>query len=57
MKTAVALKLGRTIGNSGRNKLPDSLQSNRQHTHHALDDAIEQAEIFAKIFSMEAPLV
>jgi hypothetical protein len=57
IKTAVALKLGRTIANSGRQKLPVSLQSSTSHTHHALDDAIEQAEIFAKLFTVEIPLV
>jgi DNA polymerase III epsilon subunit-like protein len=57
IKTAVALKLGRTIANAGRQKLPKSLQSSTSHTHHALDDAIEQAEIFAKLFTTEIPLV
>jgi hypothetical protein len=51
IKTAVAVKTKRTLSSSGRAKLPDYLQSHRPHTHHALDDAIEQAEIFAKVFS------
>jgi hypothetical protein len=29
------------------------LRSLHGHTHHALDDAIEQAEIFANIFEWE----
>lgn len=56
IKTAIALKLGRTISDAGRQKLPPGFQSSRAHTHHALDDAIEQAEIFAKLFAAETPL-
>lgn len=52
VKTAMAVKLGRRIGEAGRQHLPDILMPNRPHTHHALDDAIEQAEIFANLFSL-----
>lgn len=55
IKTAVAVKLGRTIANAGRQKLPTAFQSATSHSHHALDDAIEQAEIFAKLFTTEPP--
>lgn len=55
VKTAMAVKLGRTINGSGRNNVPEQLRSMNRHTHHALDDAIEQAEIFANLFEMEAP--
>lgn len=50
LKTAVALTTGQTIARSGRSRLPAGLASNRSHTHHAVDDAIEQADIFANIF-------
>jgi len=50
IKTAVAVKTGRTLSSSSRSKLPDFIRSQRPHTHHALDDAIEQAEVFAKVF-------
>ncbi|TAX90250.1 3'-5' exonuclease [Rhizobium leguminosarum] len=50
LKTAVAIKTGRTISSSSRAKLPVRFASDRPHTHHAVDDAIEQAEIFANIF-------
>jgi hypothetical protein len=53
LKTAVAVKTGRPISESGRSKLPRALESSRAHTHHALDDAIEQAEIFANVFEWE----
>jgi hypothetical protein len=50
IKTAVAVKAGIPISWAGRSGLDSSLSSKRQHTHHAVDDAIEQAEIFANIF-------
>ena len=50
IKTAVAVKAGIPISQAGRSRLDSSLSSKRLHTHHAIDDAIEQAEIFANIF-------
>lgn len=50
IKTAVAVKAGIPISQAGRSRLDSFLSSKRQHTHHAEDDAIEQAEIFANIF-------
>lgn len=54
IKTAVSVKARRPITASGRSKLPRRLLPDRVHTHHALDDAIEQAEIFANVFEWEA---
>jgi hypothetical protein len=53
LKTAIAVKSGIPIVNAGRNRISLKLKSTRIHTHHALDDAIEQAEIFANAFEME----
>lgn len=53
IKTAVAVKAGIPISEAGRSRLDSSLSSHRQHTHHAVDDAIEQAEIFANIFEWD----
>jgi hypothetical protein len=53
LKTALAVKGAVPIGDAGRSKLEAPLKSVRQHTHHALDDAIEQAEIFANVFQWE----
>lgn len=53
VKTALAVKASIPISESGRSRLLPSLHSRRRHTHHALDDAIEQAEIFANIFEWE----
>lgn len=50
LKTAVAVKSGQPISDSGRSRLPGKLRSMRAHTHHALEDATEQAEIFANVF-------
>ncbi len=50
IKTAFAVKSGRPVADSGRNRLLTQLKSSRVHSHHALDDAKEQAEIFANIF-------
>jgi hypothetical protein len=50
IKTALAVKAEIPISEAGRSRLPPSLLPKRQHTHHALDDAIEQAEIFANVF-------
>lgn len=49
IKTAYAVKSERPIADSGRKQIQPRLLSNRSHTHHALDDAVEQAEIFANV--------
>jgi hypothetical protein len=53
LKTALAIKGSVPIAEAGRSRLGASLRSAREHTHHALDDAIEQAEIFANVFEWE----
>lgn len=53
LKTAFAVKGQLPIARAGRKYLPDALRSTRLHTHHALDDAIEQAEVFAKVFKWD----
>jgi hypothetical protein len=53
IKTAVALKAHLPIAEAGRSHLPASFRAERHHTHNALDDAKEQAEIFAKVFESE----
>lgn len=49
IKTAFALKAGIPVSEAGRSRIPSSLKPRRLHTHHAVDDAIEQAEIFANL--------
>ena len=53
IKTALAVKASIPISEAGRSRLPPALTPRHQHTHHALDDAIEQAEIFANVFEWE----
>jgi hypothetical protein len=50
LKTAYAVKGHRPIARSGRDQLLLELRSAREHTHDPIDDAIEQAEIFAKLY-------
>ena len=54
IKTAVAVKAGIPISEAGRSRLRPSLRSAHPHTHHAVDDATEQAEIFANVFELES---
>lgn len=53
IKTALSVKGHIPISRAGRARLDPALGSNRAHTHHAIGDAIEQAEIFANIFEWE----
>jgi hypothetical protein len=53
IKTAFAVKARIPISRAGRSRLPETLRSMKRHTHQALDDAAEQAEIFANIFEWE----
>jgi hypothetical protein len=53
IKTALSVKTGIPISQAGRSQIDPLFASKREHTHHALDDAIEQAEIFANLFEWE----
>ncbi|MCC6873208.1 MAG: exonuclease [Sandaracinaceae bacterium] len=53
IKTAFAVKAHQPIAESGRSRLPALLRSDHPHTHRAVDDAIEQAEIFARLFEWQ----
>jgi len=53
IKTAFAVKARIPIATAGRKQLMPSLRSNGIHTHNALDDAIEQAEVFANLFEWD----
>lgn len=55
MKTVFALRDGRPIALSGASKLPERLKSPRPHVHHALADAMEQADIFANLIEGGRP--
>jgi hypothetical protein len=53
MKTMYQQKAGVMMAAAGRADLPEELVSDRPHTHHALDDAVEQADVFARLFIWE----
>ena len=53
IKTALAVKAAIPISQAGRSRIGPSLRSSHPHTHHAVDDAIAQAEIFANVFQWE----
>ena len=53
LKTAIAVRGRRPIAASGHDRLPEALRSKRPHTHNALDDAREQADILASFFAWE----
>lgn len=57
IKTMFATKAGVPVAAATKRQMPSHLLSQRRHTHHALDDAIEQAELFANIMEWQgAPL-
>jgi len=49
LKTLYATKAGVPIGAAVKSRMPRHLLSRRPHTHHALDDAMEQAELLANL--------
>lgn len=53
VKTAIAVKASIRISEAGRSRIHPSLRPRHAHTHHAVDDAIAQAEIFANVFEWE----
>ena len=53
IKTAFAVKAHLPIASAGRRRLMPSLRPNGIHTHNALDDAIEQAQVFANLFEWD----
>ncbi|RZU23820.1 3'-5' exoribonuclease domain-containing protein [Streptomyces sp. BK239] len=55
MKTLYATKAGLPLRAVAKRAMPPELLSTRRHTHHALDDAIEQAELFANLMAWAGP--
>jgi hypothetical protein len=50
MKTMYAVKAQVVVGEATKRAMPSALLSDRPHLHHALGDAIEQAEMFGRLF-------
>lgn len=55
VKTLFAAKAGVPLGSVGKHSMPHHLLSKRRHTHHALEDAIEQAELFSHLMLWPGP--
>ncbi|CAL9597894.1 3'-5' exonuclease [Streptomyces sp. enrichment culture] len=55
MKTLYATKAGLPLRAVAKGTMPRELLSRRRHTHHALDDAVEQAELFANLMTWRGP--
>ncbi|GAA0913012.1 exonuclease [Streptomyces thermoalcalitolerans] len=55
MKTLYATKAGVPLRAVAKGTMPRHLLSGRRHTHHALDDAIEQADLFARLMAWTGP--
>jgi hypothetical protein len=55
MKTMVYVGTHRVLDELGKEKLPAELVPRRPHTHHALDDAVEQAELFQNLRRWRMP--
>ncbi len=53
LKTAYAVRAGIPIAEAGRSNLDERLQRGGKHAHHALDDAIEQAQVFVNLFEWD----
>ncbi|QGV77823.1 3'-5' exoribonuclease domain-containing protein [Streptomyces ficellus] len=51
MKTLYATKARLPLRAVAKRTMPPELLSRRRHTHHALDDAIEQAELFSNLMA------
>ncbi|GAA0383449.1 hypothetical protein Acor_81370 [Acrocarpospora corrugata] len=51
IKTLYAAKAAVPIGWATKRQMPQEIRSTRRHSHHALDDAIEQAELFQNLMT------
>lgn len=49
MKTFYAARSGAVLGRATKRSMPPALLSTRPHSHHALDDAMEQAELMQNL--------
>ncbi|MFD1659511.1 exonuclease domain-containing protein [Streptomyces caeni] len=55
MKTLYATKARLPLRAVAKGTMPRHLLSRRRHTHHALDDAVEQAELLANLMAWPGP--
>jgi hypothetical protein len=55
LKTLYAARAGVPLTQAVKGRMPRELLSDRPHTHHALDDAVEQADLAANLLRWEGP--
>ncbi|AXE27392.1 exonuclease [Streptomyces globosus] len=55
MKTLYAVKARVPLRAAVKGRMPYGLRSRRRHTHHALDDAVEQAELMSNLMLWPGP--
>jgi hypothetical protein len=55
MKTMYAVKARVAYDLANKPNMPSVVKSSRPHTHNALDDAVEQADLLANLFEWEGP--
>ncbi|RKS67688.1 hypothetical protein BZB76_6894, partial [Actinomadura pelletieri DSM 43383] len=55
LKSLYAAKANTMVTRSTKRQMPAELLSTRPHTHNALDDAIEQAELFHNLVRWAGP--
>jgi hypothetical protein len=53
MKSMFQSKARVRLSDAGKEDLPERLRGEAEHTHHALGDAIEQAQIFQRLFDWD----
>ena len=53
MKTMYQQKAGVRLAEAVKRRMPPSIRGDARHTHHALDDAVEQAGLFARLFAWD----
>jgi hypothetical protein len=55
IKTMYARAAAVPIGGATKRNMPAEILSSRPHTHNALEDAVEQADLFQRLFSWRGP--
>ena len=54
MKSYYAGMMGVEFGRARKKYVPEQLMPKKKHTHNALDDALEQAELYENMFGFNA---
>ncbi len=55
IKTLAWWRTGFVLDRLAKSQLPAAIQPTSRHTHHALDDAVEQGELFVRLMQWDIP--